>query len=1175
MKKIMVLVIVMCFFGGAVSLGAAVVGDANGDGRLGAGDAVRILQLLAGVDDGSENLRGVVYGSDGKPLAGARVSLLGGNATGTTDLRGKFALSVEEEPRIVLVSKDGYIDSYQIVNLPDGTAQVSTFLLRDSLVSSPIRSATDEHKISSNQVGVLSATLDIPAQVDGTYDIGEQTGLPDARISIEYFDLTYPLPFPLPSESAGTRSDALDETLTVDRQAPIAVVTIKPTLLALGTAAQLEMPDLEDLQGPSRVLWFDPSEYLWKEHGQTDAELRISITKGGMYGIFEETEDKVGDLKGKGYPPGAFVVVGDQVYEVNDDGVVYIQDVHIPLDDGALNVAIVNPTAGTISYATAKPIKGTPSDIGPISAPTVGLVSISAGSTTLTADGTSWTYITADVRDSGDTADPAAAGTEVVFTTTAGTPVTPTTTTIDGVGKASFKLVSPTSVGSTTVSAAAGGSSSLAITISFVPGPASSIALSTTDGSLAADGTSTTTVQAVVTDANGNLVGSELVSFTVADGTLAARSGSSDTDGIAAVTYTAPSTLPGDRTDTVTASLIGGATDTADIALTPAPAASVSVGSDVPSIVADGAAQATLTATVKDRVGNSVVDGTVVTFAANAGDLDGTVEGTQSTFSAATDGGQATAILTAPRLIGSATITATSGDATGNSTIDLMPGVPAAIAVRATHRTLLAVPTNTSLIIVDVEDANGNTVADGEVLTFSVSAGSGTLSASSTTTEDGSASVTYTASNVIGVETITVQASSGATGTVSISLTTIDAETVFVSANPESVTADGSSQSTITASLIDFDGDPVSDGNVVIFTTDAGDIDSTTDGVQSTFETTSTDGKATATLTAPTVVGSAKVTATSSWIRSGEITIEFVPGQPDAITLVAAPGSLPADGSSTSEVAATVEDANGNTVADGETIAFSVSSGAGTLSAASATTESGVASVTYTASDTVGIETVTAQASTGATGTVAITLTSLPVGSIPDVSADPPRILADGVSRATITATVNDTGGNPVADGAIVDFSTTNGALSATSATTTGGKASVALTAPTSAGSATVAATSRGFSNSTSVGFVTVDSVSVSADPTSIAADGMSQSTITAVVKDDSDESIPDGSEVVFTTTEGDVDSSTGGVQTTFTTTTTDGEATAVLTSAQAVGTVTITATSGGVSGTATVTFGF
>ena len=59
-------------------------------------------------------------------------------------------------------------------------------------------------------------------------------------------------------------------------------------------------------------------------------------------------------------------------------------------------------------------------------------------------------------------------------------------------------------------------------------------------------------------------------------------------------------------------------------------------------------------------------------------------------------------------------------------------------------------------------------------------------------------------------------------------------------------------------------------------------------------------------------------------------------------------------------------------------------------------------------------------------------------------SANP--ILANGTSTSTISVTANDSNGNPVADGTVVSFMTSNGTLSAPTAQTVGGVATVEIT---------------------------------------------------------------------------------------------------------------------------------
>jgi len=68
------------------------------------------------------------------------------------------------------------------------------------------------------------------------------------------------------------------------------------------------------------------------------------------------------------------------------------------------------------------------------------------------------------------------------------------------------------------------------------------------------------------------------------------------------------------------------------------------------------------------------------------------------------------------------------------------------------------------------------------------------------------------------------------------------------------------------------------------------------------------------------------------------------------------------------------------------------------------------------------------------------------------------KIVADGTST-DIIASVKDVDGNNVANGTKVEFTTTGGTLSTTSATTTNGEATVTLTSPTTIGSADITAT--------------------------------------------------------------------------------------------------------------------
>ena len=88
------------------------------------------------------------------------------------------------------------------------------------------------------------------------------------------------------------------------------------------------------------------------------------------------------------------------------------------------------------------------------------------------------------------------------------------------------------------------------------------------------------------------------------------------------------------------------------------------------------------------------------------------------------------------------------------------------------------------------------------------------------------------------------------------------------------------------------------------------------------------------------------------------------------------------------------------------------------------------------------------------------------------VSSGTDKLVADGSATTVITATVKDTDGNNIADGTEVKFAATSGNLSATTATTTNGEATVTLTSPTTIGSADITASVGKISGSSKIDFI-------------------------------------------------------------------------------------------------------
>ncbi len=171
------------------------------------------------------------------------------------------------------------------------------------------------------------------------------------------------------------------------------------------------------------------------------------------------------------------------------------------------------------------------------------------------------------------------------------------------------------------------------------------------------------------------------------------------------------------------------------------------------------------------------------------------------------------------------------------------------------------------------------------------------------------------------------------------------------------------------------------------------------------------------------------------------------PDAPASVTVTQTPAS-----SNSVTISATVKKTNGNPVADGTSVSFSTTGGS--LSLSSAPTSGGIATVTLTSADA-GSFTVTA--STGNTSGNAVVVFKDTV----TLTASPNPITAINSQPATITATVKNPDGSNVADGTAISFaitSGTGGTLPNSSATTTGGVATVSFFSGTT-GAFTITAT--------------------------------------------------------------------------------------------------------------------
>lgn len=246
--------------------------------------------------------------------------------------------------------------------------------------------------------------------------------------------------------------------------------------------------------------------------------------------------------------------------------------------------------------------------------------------------------------------------------------------------------------------------------------------------------------------------------------------------------------------------------------------------------------------------------------------------------------------------------------------------------------------------------------------------GSGTATVSFSFTSAGSYKIGTCYKGVSGSNG--TQDSSSPSITQTVNGVTVSATNSTVSANPASLTADGSSTSTITVTLKDTSNNPVS-GKAVSLT--AGSGSSTITPVSGTSNSSGQAIFSAKDAVAESVTYAAKDTTDNISVTQ-TATVSFTAGSVNAgsSTVIANPTSVTADGTASSTITVTLKDANNNPVS-GKAVALAQGSGNSTISAASGpSNSSGV--VTFTVKDTKA-ETVTYSA-TDTTDSIAITQTA-------------------------------------------------------------------------------------------------------------------------------------------------------------------------------------------------------
>jgi adhesin/invasin len=614
----------------------------------------------------------------------------------------------------------------------------------------------------------------------------------------------------------------------------------------------------------------------------------------------------------------------------------------------------------------------------------------------------------------------------------------------------------------------------------------------TADPAAVSIGGDAATLTALLVNAEGEPVADHPVAVIAAHGSIQPVDTLSNADGIYHAQYTSAATA---GIDTIVAILEDERSrfvrDTLYLDITSY--VMVSLAADDTLVVADGISSTTITATVQNPAGRVQV-GQQIYFAASRGAI---------TESAITDNmGQATATYTSAPLAATITtrITASADQSLLKSALAVgevdtlqltLTGV--SLTMTASELALEVSSPGPSTLLATLQTVDGIPLA-GQPVSFVTNFG--TLSSQSGITDAaGQVRSSLLAPAETGYATVQVFYGAGLSAAVGVNVylpTGNQPTRLYLSVLPGRLLADGESTAELRAIVLDSLNNAVSDGTTVGF-----EILNGGSGRVEQFSTT-TSGEATATLTAGFTPDTVQVRA---YAGTATDTVMVTYGSRN-LTLSASPTQIDADGVSQSTITAILKNESNNPV-EGALVTFSTTRG--TIPGFAVTNANGEAQVALTSESVSGITTVTAQSDdiNLMVDVAFIAAVEVPVTQI-ILTATPDRILADGKSTTSIRAVVLDSLNNTAPDGTPVEFIVLDGGSGSIDhfSTTSGGEALAELTAGFLPDSVLVQAVSGQAADTVMVVYGGLD-LMVSANPITVNADGISTSSITAVVRNE------------------------------------------------------------------------
>ena len=634
-------------------------------------------------------------------------------------------------------------------------------------------------------------------------------------------------------------------------------------------------------------------------------------------------------------------------------------------------------------------------------------ISLAASKDPVIADNNDLTTLTATVAD---TEGNAIANTEVTFTlpedvranftlSDGGKAIT------DTEGKAKVTLKG-TKAGAHTVTASMAGGKSGQLVVNFTADTLTAqVNLNVTEDNFIANNVGMTTLQATVTDGNGNPLANEAVTFTLPADVSASftlgQGGSAITD----INGKAEVTLSGTKSGTypVTVSVNNyGVSDTKQVTLiADAGTAKLTSLTSVYSFVVSTTEGATMTASVTDANGNPV-EGIKVNFRGTSVTLSST--------SVETDDQVFAEILVTSTEVGLKTVSASLAD---KPTEVISRLLNAKVDVNSATITSQEIPEGQVMVAQDiavkahVNDQFGNPVTH-QPATFSAAPSSQMIISQNTvsTNTQGVAEVTITPERN---GSYTVKASLANGASLEKQLEAIDEKLTLTSSPLIGVNAPKGA--TLTATLTSANGTPV-EGQVINFSV-------TLEGATLSGGKVRTNSSG----QAPVVLTSNKVgtyTVTASFHNGVTIqtqTTVKVTGNPSTAhvaSFIADPSTITATNSDLSTLKATVEDGCGNLI-EGLTVYFALKSGSTTLTSLTAVTDQNGIATTSVKGAMTGSVTVSAVTTAGGMQTVDITLVAGPADASQSVLKNNRSSLkGDYTDSAELHLVLYDISGNPI-----------------------------------------------------------------------------------------------------------------------------------------------------------------